>query len=74
MEDFSLAQQLGNKTIVNKYHLPLVHDVAWCGNVSVWNEYVNFHHDVLHGHRAGKGYLRYVYIRDATIYQYIVIL
>ena len=59
VEHFSLEQQLGNKSTVNKYHLPLAHDTRWCGNIAVWNEYAKFHHDVLHGRRRGKGYLRY---------------
>ena len=59
MEDFSLEQQLGNKSKVNKYHLPQAHDARWCGDLSVWSDYAKFHHDVIDGRRRGKGYLRY---------------
>lgn len=62
LEHFSLEQQLGNKTKVNKYHLPLSHSSNWCGNINIWNEYATFHHDVIHGRRSGKGYLRYYLI------------
>ena len=58
-EHFSLDQQLGNKSEVNRYHLPLVHDSTWCGHdLTVWSDYAKFHHDVIHGQRKGKGYLR----------------
>ena len=59
-DHFSIEQQLGNKTRINRYHLPLAHGATWCGNISVWNEYATFHHDVIHGHRSSNGYLRYV--------------
>ena len=59
MENFSLEQQLGNKSEVNRYHLPLVRDATWCGrDLSVWSDYAKFHHDVIHGRRKGNGYLR----------------
>ena len=60
MDHFSLEQQLGNKTKVNRYHLPLVHGATWCGDINVWNDYAIFHNDVIQGRRSGNGYLKYV--------------
>jgi len=59
LEYFTLEQKLGNKTKVNRYHLPPAMEGRWCGDVSVWNNYATFHHDVMHGRRIGNGYLRY---------------
>ena len=60
VDHFSLEQQLGNKTKVNRYHLPLVHGATWCGDINVWNDYAIFHNDVIQGRRSGNGYLKYV--------------
>ncbi|XP_065911423.1 uncharacterized protein [Dysidea avara] len=57
VENFSLGEQLGNKSRINDIHLPV--EGNWCGDNNVWNNYAIFHRDVLRGHRKGNGYLRY---------------
>jgi len=65
LENYSLGEELGNKTRINRNHLP--QEGNWCGDIGVWDRYADFHHDVLSGHRKSNGYLRSVTTCSVTL-------